>query len=96
LQETAISKPKEGSMRKSTKKSKRGRPSLGKRAKKRFNVMPSEPIAAKLRAFGDDNLSGGIEAALPELIGAKPGELARGLKQLSTPKGWVASGWERL
>lgn len=81
-------------MRKPTKKPKRGRPSLGKKAKKRFNVMLSAHIAAKLRAFGDDNLSGGIEAALPELIGAKPAELARGLKQLPTPKDRAASGFD--
>lgn len=80
-------------MSRSTKKPRRGRPSLGKKAKKRFNVMLSPPIAAKLRAFGDDNLSGGIEAALPELIGAKAAEMARDLKQVPTPKGRPPSGF---
>lgn len=80
-------------MRNSTKKPKRGRPSLGKKAKKRLNVMLSTPIAATFRAIGDGNLSGGIEAALPKLIGAKPAEFERGLKQLPTPKGRAASGF---
>jgi hypothetical protein len=80
-------------MRGSTKKPKRGRPSLGKKAKKRLNVMLSTPIAATFRAIGDGNLSGGIEAALPKLIGAKPAEFERGLKQLPTPKGGAASGF---
>jgi hypothetical protein len=80
-------------MRRSMKKPKRGRPSLGKKAKKRLNVMLSTPIAATFRAIGDGNLSGGIEAALPKLIGAKPAEFARGLKEVPTPKGREASGF---
>ena len=80
-------------MRRSTKKPKRGRPSLGKKAKKRLNVMLSTTSAATFRAIGDGNLSGGIEAALPKLIGAKPAEFERGLKQLPTPKGRAASGF---
>jgi hypothetical protein len=73
-------------MRKSKHKSP-GRPSLGAKAKKRFNVMLSSPVAAKLREFGDNNLSGGIEYAVPAIVGTKPAELARALKSANKQKG---------
>jgi hypothetical protein len=80
-------------MRKPTKKPKRGRPSLGKKAKKRLNVMLSTPIAARFRASGDGNLSGGIEAAVPEFIGAKPKEIPN-LKPQRMPNDPTPSGFE--
>src|SRR5450755_3449110 len=80
-------------MRGSTKKPKRGRPSLGKKAKKRLNVMLSTPIAARFRASGDGNLSGGIEAAVPEFIGAKPKEIPN-LKPQRMPNDPTPSGFE--
>jgi len=49
--------------------------------------MLSAPVAAKLRKFGDDNLSGGIEYAVPTIIGTKPAELARALKDAHKHKG---------
>src|SRR5271165_1727334 len=75
-------------------KTKRGRPSLGAKAKKRFNVMLAPPIAEKLRAFGDDNLSGGIELAAPAFPNSSPAEFARGLKRVKTPENRAASGFD--
>jgi hypothetical protein len=81
------------SVRQVRQKPKRGRPPLGRKAKKRFNVMLSAPVAEKLRQFGDDNLSGGIEWAAPDFASAKPGDLAG----RSKPKrqGGVETGFGR-
>jgi hypothetical protein len=70
-------------MRQSKQKPKRGRPSLGSKAKKRMNVMLSTTVAAKLREFGDDNLSGGIEWAALPLTAVKPAERVHGFKRLA-------------
>lgn len=55
--------------------------------------MLSTATAEKLREFGNDNLSGGIEWATPAINGITPDELARGLKQRGEPKGRAATGF---
>jgi hypothetical protein len=81
------------SMRQSKRKPKRGRPSLGTKAKKRINVMLSTTVAENLRKFGEDNLSGGIEWATLQLPAVTTEERARGLRRLGLNKGPAASGF---
>ena len=74
-------------------KPKRGRPSLGAKAKRRFNVMLSTATAERLREFGDDNLSGGIEWATPAIDSVSPDEFVSQVKKLMEPNGRPATGF---